>query len=173
MLPADVRTLKPNSPFPPPQLEEQPPLYLCRLPSYARQTGDDESPPYSVQSPFAFRDFLSQALNLSIYRVPGRKQMLKLSDVPGRRSRRGRGLHQHKSPQNPYTCWSARNKKRGLHSTLLRLVRIRQRIKNHYFTGRQPMKSSALRGPVKVCYPSVDFVYRSAFPLVRVEIYPN
>ena len=30
-----------------------------------------------------------------------------------------------------------------------------------------------LEGPVKVIYPSVDLVYRSAFPLVRVEIYPN
>ena len=28
-------------------------------------------------------------------------------------------------------------------------------------------------GPVKVIYLSVDLVYRSAFPLVRVEIYPN
>ena len=26
---------------------------------------------------------------------------------------------------------------------------------------------------VKVCYPSDDLVYRSAFPLVRVELYPN
>ena len=30
-----------------------------------------------------------------------------------------------------------------------------------------------LEGPVKVIYPSVDLVYRSAFPLVRVEVYPN
>ena len=35
------------------------------------------------------------------------------------------------------------------------------------------MKSSALEGPVKVIDLSVDLVYRSAFPLVRVEIYPN
>ena len=27
----------------------------------------------------------------------------------------------------------------------------------------------SLEGPVKVIYPSVDLVYRSAFPLVRVE----
>ena len=30
-----------------------------------------------------------------------------------------------------------------------------------------------LEDPVKVIYPSVDLVYRSAFPLVRVELYPN
>ena len=30
-----------------------------------------------------------------------------------------------------------------------------------------------LGDPVKVIYPSVDLVYRSAFPLVRVELYPN
>ena len=32
---------------------------------------------------------------------------------------------------------------------------------------------SALGGPVKVFNLSVDLVYRSAFPLVRVELYPN
>ena len=30
-----------------------------------------------------------------------------------------------------------------------------------------------LEDPVKFIYPSVNLVYRSAFPLVRVELYPN
>ena len=30
-----------------------------------------------------------------------------------------------------------------------------------------------MRSPSRVFYLSVDLVYRSAFPLVRVEIYPN
>ena len=34
-------------------------------------------------------------------------------------------------------------------------------------------RNSASGGPVKVSYLSVDLVYRSAFPLVRVDIYPN
>ena len=32
---------------------------------------------------------------------------------------------------------------------------------------------SAKGTPVKVVYLSVDLAYRSAFPLVRVELYPN
>ena len=30
-----------------------------------------------------------------------------------------------------------------------------------------------MRSPSRVFYLSVDLVYRSAFPLVRVDIYPN
>ena len=38
---------------------------------------------------------------------------------------------------------------------------------------RHRPEGSALGGPVKVSDLSVDLVYRSAFPLVRVELYPN
>ena len=40
-------------------------------------------------------------------------------------------------------------------------------------TRARSYKKFGLEDPVKVFYPLVDLVYRSAFPLVRVELYSN
>ena len=49
-------------------------------------------------------------------------------------------------------------------------ARCKQRSKSRVATAQCLFGSE---GPVKVIYLSVDLVYRSAFPLVRVELYPN